>query len=236
MTLIEICEPLFQYVCKLNRLGRKGGRTDEGLVRSEIKEIFSTMRAKAEATPGMGGPYEQTEKILMFFTDLMILHSQLNFARSWRPFSADPRELGINEGAELAFEERFWENLDDTLKDPTESAMYRLSIFYVCIGLGFTGLYEGQPDFRKRKMLEISSRLRGMIDVDQASKICPAAYEGVDTRPLHISPARKLTGVVIALSVFTLAVLVGYVYFFKDAQDKLAKATETVAATRTSSN
>ena len=58
-------------------------------------------------------------------------------------------------------------------------------------------------------MLEISSRLRGMIDVDQAARICAAAYENVDTRPLHISPARRLTGIVIALTVFTLAMLGG---------------------------
>lgn len=233
MTLNEVCEPLFQYVCRLNRLGRKGGRTDQGLVKGEIKAIFADMRSKAEATPGMVGPYDQIEKVLMFFTDSMILNSQCSFPGGWKPFSADPRQLGINEGAELAFEEKFWDLLEETLRDPTESATFRLSIFYECVGLGFTGLYEGQPDYRRKKMLEISSRLRGMIDADQAGKICPTAYEGVDTRPLHLSPARRLTGVVIALSVFTVGVLVGYVYFFKSAQQRLTASLAAVEATRT---
>ncbi len=233
MTLTEICEPLFQYVCRLNRLGRKGGRTDQGLVKSEIKAIFADMRSKAEATPGMVGPYEQTEKVLMFFTDSMILNSQITFPGGWKPFSADPRQLGINEGPELAFEEKFWDMLEETLRDPTEGATFKLSVFYECIGLGFTGLYDGQPDYRRKKMLEISARLRGMIDADQAGKICPAAYEGVDTRPLHLSPARRLTGVVIALTVLTAGVLVGYVYFFRQAQENLTIDLKTVDASRT---
>lgn len=224
MTLLEICEPLFQYVCRLNRLGRKGGRTDQAIVKSELRTIFADMRSRAEATPGMVGPYEHSEKVLMFFTDEMVLNGKVNFGGGWKPLSADPRQVGINEGAELAFEDKFWDLLDETLEDPTESAMHQLSVFYVCIGLGFAGRYEQEPETRKRKMLEISARLRGMIDVDQAARICAAAYDNVDTRPLHISPARRLTGIVIALTVFTLAMLGGYVYFFKDAQKRLEQA------------
>jgi len=228
MTLLEICEPLFQYVCRLNRLGRKGGRTDQTVVKSELRTIFADMRSRAEATPNMVGPYEHIEKVLMFFTDEMILNSKVNFGGGWKPLSADPRQVGIDEGAELAFEDKFWDLLDETLEDPTESAMFQLSVYYVCVGLGFAGRYEQEPDTRKRKMLEISSRLRGMIDVDQAARICAAAYENVDSRPLHISPARRLTGIVIALTVFTLAMLGGYVYFFKDAQHKLKSALESI--------
>ncbi len=150
MTLVEICEPLLQYVARLNRLGRKGGRADFGVVRSEIKAIFAEMRAKADATPGMVGPYNEIELVLMFFVDSMILNSKLG--SSWKPLSAERGELG--------FEEKFWDLLEDALKDPSDSATQRLAVFYVCIGLGFTGLYTGQPDYIKRKMLEISARLR----------------------------------------------------------------------------
>ncbi|MFZ4573066.1 MAG: DotU family type IV/VI secretion system protein [Phycisphaerales bacterium] len=233
MTLTEICEPLFQYICRLNRLGRKGGRTDQGLVKSEIKGIFADMRSRAEATPGMVGPYDQIEKVLMFYTDSMILNSQNSFPGGWKPFSADPRQLGINEGAELAFEEKFWDLLEETLRDPTEGATAKLGVFYSCIGLGFTGLYDGQPEYRRKKMLELSARLRGQIDVDQAARICPPAYEGVDTRNLTITPVRKLTGVVIALGVLTVVVFVGYVYSFRTAHDALKSNLTNISNTRT---
>jgi type VI protein secretion system component VasF len=212
MTLVEICEPLLQYVCRLNRLGRKGGRADFGVVRSEIKAIFAEMRAKADATPGMVGPYNEIELVLMFFVDSMILNSKLG--SSWKPLSAERGELG--------FEEKFWDLLEDALKDPSDGATQRLAVFYVCIGLGFTGLYTGQNDVIKRKMLEISARLRGQIDADQAARICPDAYESVDTRNLTQPPNRSLTGLIIAGLALTVVLLIAYVQMFRHAASQLS--------------
>ncbi|GJQ30626.1 MAG: hypothetical protein HBSAPP03_25100 [Phycisphaerae bacterium] len=219
-TLVEICEPLFQYVCRLNRLGRKGGRSDWGIVRSELKAIFAEMRQKAEQTPGLAGPYGEVEQVLVFFTDSMILNSKL--PPGWKPIS---HELG-----ELGFEEKFWDLLEDALKDPSESATMRLAVFYVCIGLGFTGLYTGQPDYIRRKMLEISARMRGMIDADQAARICPDAYENVDTRNLTLPPNRSLTTLVIVLVVMVGTLMVAYVKLFQDASAQLTDSLRAISA------
>ena len=37
MTLAEVCEPLFLYICRLNRLARKGGEQDADQVRTELE-------------------------------------------------------------------------------------------------------------------------------------------------------------------------------------------------------
>lgn len=219
-TLVEICEPLFQYVCRLNRLGRKGGRSDWGIVRSELKAIYAEMRQKAEQTPGLAGPYAEVEQVLVFFTDSMILNSKL--PPGWKPISHDLGELG--------FEEKFWDLLEDVLKDPSESATMRLAVFYVCIGLGFTGLYTGQPDYIRRKMLEISARMRGMIDADQAARICPDAYENVDTRNLTLPPNRSLTTLIIVLVVMVGTLLVAYVQLFRDASTQLTDSLRDITA------
>ncbi|HYE63425.1 MAG TPA: DotU family type IV/VI secretion system protein [Phycisphaerales bacterium] len=211
MNLVEICEPLFQYVCRLNRLARKGGRADFGVVRGEVKGLLAEMRAKAEQTPAMIGAYNQIELVLIFFVDSMILNS--NLGGGWKPLSG--------ERGELAFEEKFWDLLEDALRDPSDTATQRLAVFYVCIGLGFTGLYTGQPDYIRRKMLEISARLRGMIDANQAARICNDAYDGVDTRNLTQPPNRSLTGVVIALVALTVVLLVAYVQLFRYAGQQL---------------
>lgn len=221
MTLVEICEPLLQYVARLNRLGRKGGRADFGVVRSEIKAIFAEMRAKADATPGMVGPYNEIELVLMFFVDSMILNSKLG--SSWKPLSAERGELG--------FEEKFWDLLEDALKDPSDSATQHLAVFYVCIGLGFTGLYTGQPDYIKRKMLEISARLRGQIDADQAARICPDSYENIDSRNLTQPPNRSVTGLVIALVALTCVLLVAYVQMFRHASQQLSGSLTKIQQT-----
>lgn len=219
-TLVEVCEPLFQYVCRLNRLGRKGGKVDWGIVRSELKAIFAEMRQRAEQAPGLAGPYGQVEQVLVFFTDSMILNSRL--PAGWKPIS---HEIG-----ELGFEEKFWDLLEDALKDPSESATLRLAVFYVCIGLGFTGLYTGQPDYIRRKMLEISARMRGMIDADQAAKLCPDAYENVDTRNLTLPPNRSLTGLMIGLVVMVAFLMVAYVQLFRDASSNLTSSLQAITA------
>lgn len=221
MTLVEICEPLLQYVCRLNRVGRKGGRVDFGVVRGEIKALFQEMRAKAEQAPGMASPYNEIEQVLVFFTDSMILNSQLK--GGWKPISHERGELG--------FEEKFWDLLEDTLKDMSEGATQRLAVFYVCIGLGFTGLYTGQPDYIRRKMLEISSRLRGMIDADQAARICQDAYENIDSRNLTQPPNRSLTGLVIAVVVLVVVLAIGFRQAFVQAGKSLNTSLTTIINT-----
>jgi type VI secretion system protein ImpK len=218
MTLVEVCEPLLQYVCRLNRVGRKGGRVDYATVRMELKAIFADMKAKADAAGGLAGPYMEVEQVLVFFTDSMILNSKL--PPGWKPLSHERGELG--------FEEKFWDLLEDTLKDPGESATQRLAVFYTCIGLGFTGLYTGQPDYIRRKMLEISARLRGMIDADQAARICPESYENVDTRNLTQPPNRSVMGLVIVLVVMVGVLLVAYVQLFKDSSRRLGESLDEV--------
>jgi len=218
MTLVEVCEPLLQYVCRMNRLGRKGGRTDFGVMRGEIKAIFTEMRAKAEATPGMISPYNDVELVMIFFVDSMILNSKLG--SGWRPLSG---ELG-----ELGFEEKFWDLLEDALKDPSDNATQRLGVFYECIGLGFTGLYTGQPDFIRRNPLEKSARLGAMIDAAQSARLCAQSYEGVDTRNLTQPPNRSIMGLVLALVALMAVLLVAYVQLFRHASNELTGSLETI--------
>jgi type VI protein secretion system component VasF len=131
----------------------------------------------------------------------------------------------------LGFEEKFWDLLEDALKDPSDGATQRLAVFYVCIGLGFTGLYTGQPDYIRRKMLEISARLRGQIDADQAARICPDSYENVDSRNLTQPPNRSVTGLVIALVALTCVLLVAYVQMFRHASQQLSGSLTTIQKT-----
>lgn len=218
MTLVEICEPLFQYVCKINRMGRKGGRVEYGVVRGELKAIFQEMRAKAEATAGMTGPFNDIEMVLIFFTDSMILNSKL--PPGWKPLSHERGELG--------FEEKFWDMLEDTLKDMSDSATQRLGVYYTCIGLGFTGLYTGQADYIRRKMLEISARMRGMIDADQSARICPEAYENVDKRDLTLPPIHGIASLVIAAVIMLVFLVVGYSQLFKSAGNAVGSSLDTI--------
>jgi type IV/VI secretion system ImpK/VasF family protein len=197
MRLHDLCEPLFQYVCRLNRSARKGVGLEPNLVRSDIQALFSEMRARASQEPGLSDQFSRVELGLIYFVDFMIKESRLSFAGQWR-------ELAHDQG-KMAGDEEFFDLLDETLKDPSEAATERLVVYYSCLGLGFTGFYTGQPEYLRKKMMEIQARIRSVMDTDTAGRICQEAYEHVDTRPLNMPPLRNLTGMVVVL----LAVLIG---------------------------
>ena len=46
MTLLELCEPLFQYVCRLNRSARKGATPDEETVRADLQKILADIKER----------------------------------------------------------------------------------------------------------------------------------------------------------------------------------------------
>jgi type VI secretion system protein ImpK len=191
MTLLELCEPLFQYVCRLSRLARSGCTLEMDQVRNEIKRIFEVMRAESLNNAGLTTQYEKIELPLLFFVDFVIKESKLTFAYDWY-------ELG-RERNELAGDEKFFDLLDENLVDSSDAATERLVIFYTCIGLGFTGVYAGQPESIQRLMSKISARISGMMDADEKSYICPEAYEKVDDRDFVEPPSTKLVGIGITL-------------------------------------
>ena len=52
MTLLQLCDPLFKYICFLNRSARKGAPLEPAQVESEIEAILSDMHSKAPPIRG----------------------------------------------------------------------------------------------------------------------------------------------------------------------------------------
>lgn len=225
MNLLELCEPLFHYVCFLNRSARKGGGVfDQSYVRGELRQIFADLKKRAAAEPHLSSQYEKVELPLVFFTDAMIKYSKLPFALDWEDLAYERNEL--------AGESKFFELLDRTLAERNEAANERLAIFYTCVGLGFTGMFTGQAVDLRKKMLEISSRIRGIVDLNTQSKICPEAYEHIDTRNLIEPPARSLGGIAIALVGLVLVLLAANYVLYKKNTNNLANSLEQIRAAK----
>ncbi|MGA2499819.1 MAG: DotU family type IV/VI secretion system protein [Tepidisphaeraceae bacterium] len=223
MTLLELCDPLFQYMCRFNRSARKHVAMELSSVRADIKAMLADMRARANAiasSPGAAGynpvlpsQFEKIELVLMFFVDFTIKSAGLPNAAEWQELAFERKEL--------AGDERFFELLDETLADRAEAANERLLIFYTCMGLGFTGWYTGQPEYLRKKMMECAGRVRNFILVDQQSRICPEAYENVNTANLIEPPASSLVGIMIVLIGMAIVLIGAYVYYYKSASDGL---------------
>jgi hypothetical protein len=201
MTLIELTEPLFQYICRLNRSSRKGVSPEPGQVRAEIKSIFSDMRSRANGTPGLAQQYEKVEIVLMGFVDFMIKESGKPFGRGWKELAHEKNELAMDE---------------------SEQATERLAVYYECMGLGFTGWYTGQPEHLRKKMLEVSARIRGMMDTGK--QICPEAYEKVDTRIIDLPVASSIVGLLIVFVGLAVVIAAANVALYMQKRTELKNA------------
>lgn len=225
MTPLELCEPLLTKICLLNRLGRKGGGSfGYDQLRAEIEEIFGSLRASAEADPGLKAHWQKLELPLIFFVDSMISESGLTVAAEWN------RNRLAYERKELAGDEKFFDLLDETLNDPSDEANQRLPVFYTCIGLGFMGWYGGQPEYLRGKMLDISQRIRTAMETDKTARICPEAYLNVDTRDLVQPPASRLGGIAIVFAGLCLIVVTVEAYLFHAASLSLTDSLSAIGA------
>ena len=253
MTLLQLTEPVFQYICRLNRIARRsagarrtgdtttfaaltreaaaaaaptvsapGVSLDYSVARSEVKALLEDMMAKAASDARLSQQARKIELPLIFFVDSMISESRLPFAAEW-----NQNRLAYDR-QELAGDEKFFDLLDETLKENGEDAIERLAVFYVCIGLGFTGIYFKQPEFLRKTMLSIAPRVRSLVENDQNARICPETYEGVDTRNLVQPPSSRMVIVGLLFAGFTLAVLISYFVMYRQASRNLNNSIEDV--------
>lgn len=216
MTLLELCEPFFQFICRLNRSARKDVRFEPGAVRTDLKSMLEGMHQRAAGTPGLADQFDKIELVLIYFADFMIKESRLGFARQWE-------DLASERGG-LPGDEAFFDALDETLADTSDKAMERLTVFYTCLGLGFTGFYTGQPEYLRKKMMEISARIRTLMDKDDGTKICPEAYEHTNTADLVEPPGRSLIGIGIALLGLIAVLIALNVFMYQSASKDLLDA------------
>ncbi len=217
--LVDVCEPLFQYVCRLNRSARKNVNLDPIQVRSEVDSIFEGIRREAQETPGMAGLLEGVELPLIFFVDYMIKESDLSFAGLWEEIAKERGELGGDE--------KFFDLLENALQDRHTSSE-QLAVFYVCMGLGFAGWYSGQPEFLRAKMDSLAARLRDQMDVDETARICADAYEHVDTSDLVRPPGRSLMGIMIILVGTVIVLIATNIALYQSATEKLNGSLDVI--------
>src|SRR5688572_21587366 len=248
MNLLELAEPVFQYVCRLNRLARRSGSAakgdtsffskpgapssatpvrgsalEYGVVRAEVKALLEDFVSRTGNDVRLAAQARKIELPIMFFVDSMISESNLSFAQQW-----NQNRLAF-ERSELAGDEKFFDLLEDTLKENTEDASERLALFYMCIGLGFTGIYFRQPEFLRSTMQRIAPRIRHLVEADTAARICPESYEGVDTRNLVQPPGSRMILVTMIFLCFTLATIATYVLLYvKASRDLRASLSEVV--------
>ena len=220
MTLLELCEPLFQYVCRLNRAGRKDGKMEYTVARAEIKGLFSDMESKAALDPLLKLQMKEVEMPLRFFVDSMISESKLPFAAQW-----NKNRLGY-ESREMAGDEKFFDLLEENIRDQSDEASERLAVYYTCIGLGFAGWYLDQPEYLRKKLLEISPRIRQFLQSDTSAHVCEEAYSNTDKRNLFEPPSKTIGYIAIVFIMLLITTFAVNYYLYQDASNRLTNSLQ----------
>lgn len=220
MVLSELCEPLFQDVCRLNRSARKGASPELASVRAEFAEVFGRMRKQANDDAALKAQFDKVEIVLVYFVDWAVRTSKLPFASSWTDMALERGKPGGDED--------FFDELDKSLKDPSPEATERLAVYYTCLGLGFSGWYAGQPEVLKKKQQDIFGRIRGMIDANPAERITPEAYEHVNTADLVEPPGTKVIGLVIVLIGLAITIVAANAALFLERRGELKRTLEGI--------
>ncbi len=219
MRLTELTEPFLQYLCRLNRSSRKGAMPPEEVVRNELKQLMSRMRSESMGQGSLAADYQAIEPALVLFADSMVRESRLPYAMSWQPMSIDIEGVGSDQA--------FFDAFDAAMSEAGDAGRERLGVLFACLGLGFTG---GQrPETIRARMVEAAAKLRGVIDADPTSRVCPEAYEHTDTTDLTERPAGTLVGIGILLIGLTAVLFGALVFVYLTGSDELKATVERIA-------
>lgn len=251
--LLELCEPFFQYLCRLNRAGRlsaasgtpvsgatalfskssDGGFAASGsgprpihlsfsAARSEVLGILQEMSRKAASDYRLSEQVRQIDLPLKFFADSYIAESKLPFAAEWN------NSRLAYEHNELAGDEKFFDIIEETLRDKGAEASERLAVYFQCLGLGFTGAFPNQVELLRKYMNDLTPRVQQLMDKDHLAQVCPEAYRGVDTTNLIPPESNNLVIVGIMFACFLVAAFVAFFSLYFQASKSLKTALEVV--------
>ncbi len=219
MTLSELIEPILQYMCRLNRSARNGAQLDADQIRLELKGLLTQAKTQAGGG-GLSEPFSKIELPLVFFLDFTIKEGQYNISRKWKEMAFDYNELGGDE--------KFFDLLEETLKESGKAADERLAVFYELLGLGFSGWYAGQPEFLRKKQKEIYARIAGVAPETDSRKICPDAYDHVNSENLIEPPGARLLAFGVVLVVCILGLFIANIYLYHQSADALNQSLDAI--------
>jgi type IV/VI secretion system ImpK/VasF family protein len=222
MKLLELYEELFQYMCRLNRAAKTSAQPDYARVRGEVKDLLEQIIRQASSDVRLLNQARRLELPVIFFIDYLICTSRLKFATQW----AENRLA--KERNELAGDERFFDLLEEDLKDTSEEAAERLAVFYVCMCLGFLGMYQSQPEQVRRYVEQIYPRISPWVDRDPRTKISEEAYQHTDNRVLTEPPSNKIILVALVFVFLSVSALAVFYALYAGAVHDLKEAVQVI--------
>ncbi len=225
---VDLVEPLFQYVCKVNRGAKSVSpvTAELAVIRGDVENLLQKIATKANKDVTLSRLHAKMERVLVYYVDSVIAQSNLTIAQDW-----SLQRLATIRWGDRAGDDNFFKLLDKELSEPSENSEQCLAIFYLCLCLGFTGEHFDKPGEINSRIGRIAPRIRALMESDLNALICEAAYEVA--RPLP-APVGSRVGVIVLVFVFiALSAFVLYYCLFLSAtselRDVVAKVIENAA-------
>ena len=169
---------------------------------SDLRDAIQAALIQEDST--LADQYESVELPLIYFIDSMLVAAGLV---EWNDSRIAVREFNRRAG-----DNEFFDFLDDAEAEAGDASDAKLAFYYCCIGLGYTGMYEGDLDQLQEIMRRLEPRVRAHMDRDVISKITPEAYS--HNLEMVVSPdsVPRYLGLLLLTVGTALAILVSIVY------------------------
>jgi type VI protein secretion system component VasF len=129
--LERLCNPLFLAICNYWQLACINSPVELESFREHILALLEDTRERAGQDDDLAREFALIEKPLIFFIDYMVREGRFSFRDNWYILAR-----GYNE---LSGDEKFFDLLEETLKNP--DARNSAPLFFVMLALGFDGMY-----------------------------------------------------------------------------------------------
>lgn len=221
MNILQLCEPTFLYICKVNRIYRNGGSLPLGTVQADVADLRENIQAAlVQEDSRLNDQFQAVELSLIYFIDSMLVEAGVEEWNSCR--------IAVSEFNRRAGDNEFFDFLADSEAEAGDDADAKLAFFYTCIGLGYTGMYEDDLDRLNDVMRRLESRVRPYMDRDVLSRITPDAYS--HNLEIVVSPdtTPRLFGLLLLAGGTVLAIGITVVYLYFDAFGALSNALSNI--------
>lgn len=226
-------EPLFQMICQINRrIERGAGELDKFILREEFKREIEKIDQRVREI-GLGHLAPEVRRDAVCFIDCAMRTMPGEIGASWEVGPNETqRSLSEEFYDDRAFETTFIERAQESLKSyrnrPDEDHRARLALYYMFLGLGCQGAYEGQPVQLEGLAAQIAAALGDLVR-SPGSRLCKEAYEHTDARPpIDGGVAVSRAVVLIVAAVLLLVVLVGHLVLYNVAAKDMRGALNAI--------
>jgi hypothetical protein len=196
----SVCEPLFQLLCRLNRLKRTRDGAEHlqiHRVREQVLHVFNQMAVRARAQ-GCVATFDRLAEPLRCFADIVLSRGEFPFSADWEAISgtATPDALLLESAASA-----------ESAGDPDHNP--GLIVLYTCLCICLDLLNTPDGDY---SVLDLMSRINDGLKSGEEQLFCPGAYVSISSRAILPPLGRRLRTLAAGSAALVLLAVAAAVY------------------------